>query len=67
MARARKCDRCKTLYEPSSIEVLKRNKANALMLIDRDMDNKYFARETIDLCPACLGELSKWLTMEADE
>lgn len=66
MARARKCDRCKVLYEPKSIEVIKHNKTNALMLIDRDMDNKYFSREILDLCPKCLEEFSKWLTVEVD-
>lgn len=61
MARARKCDRCKALYEPKSIDVLKRSKTNAIMLIDRDLDNKYYSRDIFDLCPTCLEGFSNWL------
>lgn len=61
MAFARKCDRCNALYEPITIEV-QRKDVNAIILIDKDFDNKYWNRGTMDLCPQCLEDLNAFLT-----
>ena len=41
--RAKKCDRCGKLYESydGSKEFKNTERANAVILIDRDLDNKY--------------------------
>lgn len=57
--RARKCDVCKKLYEhyEGSRLFKKSKKSNAIMLIDRDLENDYFSRETLDLCPDCMSKI----------
>ncbi len=57
--RARKCDRCGKLYESynGSKEFEATERANAVILIDRDMDNKYWSRKTFDLCMDCMRKL----------
>ena len=57
--RARKCDVCKKLYEhyEGSRLFKKSKKSNAIMLIDRDLENDYFSRETVDLCPDCMSKI----------
>lgn len=37
------------------------------VLLDRDLDNKYYRRETYDLCPDCLDSFLKWLSNEDKE
>lgn len=61
--RAKKCDRCGKLYEDyAGSKVFKDNgKANGVILIDRDLDNKYWSRDTYDLCPECMGILMDYL------
>lgn len=61
MALAKKCDRCKTLYEPKHVTIKGQN-TNAVLLIDRnDMNDHYTTRKYIDLCPGCLQSFSFWL------
>lgn len=68
MSRARKCDRCGTLYEPKGIKLDSRGSSfNAVQLIDIDLDNKYFTRCIKDLCPECLESFKAWLTMEVQK
>lgn len=57
MMRAKKCDRCGKFYDHyDGIQQFKNGeRANALVLIDRDLDEKYWTRKTCDLCPACMG------------
>ena len=44
-----------------------KGKVNAIKLIDKDFDETYWTRGCLDLCPKCLEELSKWLTMKQDK
>ena len=55
--RAKKCDRCGKLYEQydGSKEFKEQGKANAIIFIDRDLDNKYWSRNSYDLCPECMA------------
>lgn len=64
--RAKKCDRCGKLYEhyDGSKEFKENGRANAVMLIDRDLDEKYFGRKDYDLCPDCMGKLIAFLKRE---
>ena len=61
MAFARKCDRCDVLYEPIPVKIQHKD-VNAIILIDKDFDNKYWNKGNIDLCPQCLQELNTFLT-----
>lgn len=68
MAQARKCDRCGQLYEPKGVLIKNiKGKVNAIKLIDKDFDETYWSRGCLDLCPKCLEELDKWLTMKQDK
>ena len=51
--RAKKCDRCGKLYEhyDGTKTFKETEQANAVYLIDRDLDNKYWCRKSYDLCP----------------
>lgn len=61
--RAKKCDRCGKLFEHYDGNKKFRNteKANAILLIDRDLDNKYWARKSYDLCPDCMKMIEELL------
>lgn len=63
MMRAMKCDRCGKFYD--HYDGLSRFrvgcKANTLILIDRDPDEKYWSRKAYDLCPACMGEFETFI------
>ena len=60
MSRARKCDRCGSLYE--FYEGTKTTeRANAVELIDRDMDNSSWSRKIYDLCPVCMDSFLQYL------
>ena len=37
-------------------------KANAILLIDRDLDNKYWPRKSYDLCPDCMKMIEELLS-----
>ena len=68
MAKARKCDRCGKLYEPKSVTIKGiSGKVNSIGLTDKDFNEAYWTRDCLDLCPKCLEELSKWLTMKQDK
>lgn len=60
---ARKCDRCNTLYEHYNGAVLFKGdeKANGLMLLDKDLQQKCWGRRSYDLCPKCMEELNAFL------
>lgn len=64
--RAKKCDRCGKLFEyyDGSKKFKNTEKANGFMLIDRDLDNKYWSRKDYDLCPECMTKLEKFLKGE---
>ncbi len=59
---AKKCDRCGALYEHYTGKSSGfADNANALMLMDRDLQEKYRERETFDLCPGCMEQLEAFL------
>lgn len=60
---AKKCDRCNAFYEHYTGDTLfkKDGKANGLMLLDKDLQQKYWKRKFYDLCPACMAELNAFL------
>lgn len=61
MSLAKKCDRCKNLYEPKDADVCGAI-INGLSLISRDKQNLRAAdRRYFDLCPECLLSLANWL------
>lgn len=68
MAIAKKCDRCGKLHEyyTGSIEFKNSEKANGVLLIDRDKDNKYWSREIYDFCPDCMRKLEAFIKNEED-
>lgn len=61
--RAKKCDKCGKLYEhyDGNKEFKNTERANAVFLIDRDLDNKHWSRKTYDLCPDCMKKLEEFL------
>lgn len=64
MGLAKKCDRCRNLYEPKDMAICGAI-VNGLSLIDRDEQNtKAVSRRYFDLCPECLISLSNWLKNE---
>lgn len=65
MSRARKCDRCGSLYEFYQGTKITED-SNAFLLIDRDMNNKYWSRETYDLCPVCMDSFLQFLHIGGD-
>jgi hypothetical protein len=67
--RAKKCDRCGKLFEhyDGSTQFKENGKANGLLLIDRDLDNKYYGRTSYDLCPDCMTELVAFLKKEGTD
>ena len=72
MARAKKCDRCGKLHEhyDGGREFKNSEKANGVILIDRDLDNKYWPRKSYDFCPDCMRKLETFIKNEevsADE
>lgn len=61
MSLAKRCDRCKKLYEPKDIDI-RGAIVNGLGLISRDAHNtNAFPRRYLDLCPECLLSLDNWL------
>ena len=46
-------DGCKTFKNTEN--------ANAIILIDKDLDKEYWSRETYDLCPDCMREFEDFL------
>lgn len=61
--RAKKCDRCGKLYEHYDGDGKKKTKnANGLILIDRDLDKKYWSRSNYDLCPECMVQLIDFIS-----
>ena len=72
MARAKKCDRCGKLHEhyDGVREFKNSEQANGVILIDRDLDNKYWVRKSYDFCPDCMRKLETFIKNEgvyADE
>jgi hypothetical protein len=61
--RAKKCDRCGKFYDhyDGSQQFKNGERANALILIDRDLDKKYWSRKSYDFCPACMEEFEKFV------
>ena len=69
MAQAMKCDRCGKLYEyyEGSDTFMNTKKANAVILIDKDLKQKYWSRKTYDLCPDCMRNFEDFLKDELHE
>ena len=72
MAIAKKCDRCGKLHEhyDGGMEFKNSEKANGVILIDRDLDNKYWTRKFYNFCPDCIRKLETSIKTEevsADE
>ena len=72
MARAKKCDRCGKLHEhyDGVREFKNSEQANGVILIDRDLDNKYWPRKSYDFCPDCMRKLEAFIKtkeVSADE
>ena len=67
--RAMKCDRCGKLYEhyDGNEAFKKTEKANAISLIDKDLDKEYYSRKTYDLCPDCMRKFEDFLKGKSHE
>lgn len=55
---AKKCDRCKKLYEDYRDEG---NRGNSIRLGFRDVVIGFIGIELFDLCPACMESFKTWL------
>lgn len=68
MAMAKKCDRCGKLHEyySGNTEFKNSERANGVLLIDRDLDNTYWSRRSYDLCINCMRKLELFLKNEGD-
>lgn len=67
MSLAKRCDRCKNLYEPKDVDVCGAI-INGLSLINRDKQNLRAAdRRYFDLRPECLLSLANWLKIQAPD
>lgn len=62
--RAMKCDRCSKLYEHyyGGKTFKDTEKANAIQLVDEDLDKECWFRKAYDLCPDCMREFEDFLT-----
>lgn len=60
---AMKCDRCGKFYDyyAGSKTLMNTEKTNGIMLIDRDLEWKYYNRRSYDLCLECMKELEDFL------
>ncbi len=69
MARAMKCDRCGKLHEhyDGSKQFKDTERANGVLLLDKDLDKKYWSRKSYDLCPDCMGELEIFLNQHKSD
>lgn len=69
MARAMKCDRCGRLHEhyDGSKEFKDTERANGVLLLDKDLDKKYWSRKSYDLCPDCMRELEIFLNQHKSD
>ena len=67
--RAMKCDRCEKLYEHYYGEETFKNteKANAIFLVDRDLDKQYRSRKKYDFCPDCMRKFEDFLKGKSHE
>lgn len=55
---AKKCDRCKKLYEDYRDE---ETGSNAIRLVRRKSGESLLGNEFFDLCPACMESFKNWL------
>ncbi len=69
MAIAKKCDRCGKLHEyyAGYKEFKNSEKANAFVLMDRDLDNIYRTRKLYDLCIDCMRKLEAFIKNEEEQ
>lgn len=65
---AKKCDRCGKFHEhyDGGKEFKNTERANAVRLIDKDLDNSFWSRKTYDLCPDCMRSLEKFLRKDEE-
>lgn len=64
---ARKCDRCGELYEHYETYQKNEEKFNAVVTMDRDINDARRSRIARDLCPKCRLKLIGWLKGEEHE
>ena len=66
MARAMKRDRCGKFYAyyDGNIEFKNSELSNGVILINRDLDNRYWERKSYDLCVDCMRKLEKFIKNE---
>ena len=62
--RARKCDRCGAYYDHYNGHKNNEENANGFIFIDKDMNDKYFSRNSVDLCHDCLLKLLDFMKGE---
>lgn len=60
MAYAKKCDRCGKLYEQYNSKNDRKN-PNGTMILNLDVQRKYYSHGAMDLCPDCMKEFQAWL------
>lgn len=67
--RARKCDVCGVLYEcyDGAKNFPNDGKANGFMLIDKDIYNEYWSRQSFDLCPECMKKLVDFINNRGEK
>ena len=56
MARARKCDICKSYYDEYN-NTSKDTKPNTLFFVRKDMYGENHTQYVVDCCPVCMDEL----------
>lgn len=66
MAFAKKCDRCKRLFEIYNTMSCE-EKSNGFMFLNIDEKGDYYSHKTHDLCPICNVELHRFMRMEEDD
>lgn len=67
MSLARKCDRCKKLFEPNLIWKGNTNAYHSISVRIENQDKVLDRLYNSDLCPECYEELRAWMEMEVEE
>ena len=58
---ARKCDRCKKLYEDYRIQKEDAGEINGVALLEVDLDDFYNHKRNYDLCKECMEKMIKFI------
>lgn len=67
MSLARKCDRCKKLFEPKLIYNGHTNGHYCIRVTMENSSTILYNLYNSDLCPECYKELRAWMEMEEEE